>query len=195
MRNIDAIVLAAGRSTRMKRPKARLEAVEGVSFLERAIKLLREAGCRYVIAVVNEHDDWTARLADVTGAAVVLNDVAGSQQIDSIRLGIATLPDNSEAAFILPVDVAGVRIETVRQLMEVYRGTGACVILPRKGEKTGHPVLIAKDVYGELLADAPNGAESIVLQHAHRREVDVVDAGAYFDIDTEADYEMYLRGL
>jgi hypothetical protein len=54
-------------------------------------------------------------------------------------------------------------------------------------------VLISNEVYGELLADAPNGAESVVLGHAHRREVDVVDEGAFVDIDTESDYERYLR--
>lgn len=195
MTKIDAVVLAAGRSRRMKRPKEQMEAVEGVTFIERAIGVLREAGCRLVVAVVNRHDDWTARLADVTGAAVVLNDVPGSQQIDSIRLGIANLPDDSEAALILPVDVAAVRVETVRQLMEVYRGTRAPVVLPRRDGATGHPVLIAADVYGEMLAELPGGAESIVLTHAHRREVDVVDPGAFFDIDTESDYERYRRGL
>lgn len=192
--NIDAIVLAAGRSARMRRPKERLETLDGISFIERAIRILREAGCRLVAAVVNQHDDWTVRLADVTGAVVVLNDLEGSQQIDSIRLGIASLPDDSDAVLILPVDVAAVRVETVRQLMEVFRGTRAPVVLPRKGDMTGHPVLISSDVYGELMADLPDGAESVVLTHAHRREVDVADPGAFFDIDTQADYERYLRG-
>jgi hypothetical protein len=101
-KNLDGIVLAAGASTRMGEPKALLE-VDGSTFLERAVHLLRDAGCRYVVAVVND-DDWIERLADVSGAAVVINDADGAEQIDSLRLGIANLPDDSHGVMVLPVD-------------------------------------------------------------------------------------------
>ena len=81
---MDGIVLAAGTSTRMGQPKPLLE-VDGTPFLERAIKLLRHAGCRYVIAVVNDSDDWIARLADANGAEPVINDQPDSEQIDTLR--------------------------------------------------------------------------------------------------------------
>ena len=80
-----------------------VEAEPGVTFMERAVHVLREAGCRYVVAVVNEAEDWSARLADVAGAAVIINDRPSSHQIDSIRLGLAWLPDDADAAAILPV--------------------------------------------------------------------------------------------
>src|SRR5687767_13114110 len=101
--NIDGVVLAAGASTRMGEPKPLLPA-DGTTFLERAIKLLRTAGCRYVVAVVNDSDDWIARVADATGAAVVINDRKDSEQIDSLRLAIANLPDGYDAVVVLPVD-------------------------------------------------------------------------------------------
>src|SRR5687768_18410199 len=94
-RNVNGIVLAAGASSRMGEPKALLK-VEGITFLERAVHLLREAGCKYVIAVVTD-DLWIERLADVSGAAVIINDAEDAEQIDSLRLGIANLPDDTDA--------------------------------------------------------------------------------------------------
>src|SRR5437870_412265 len=110
---IDGIVLAAGASTRMGSPKPLLE-TDGTTFLERAVHLLREAGCRYVIAVVRD-DDWIERLADVSGAAVVVNEADESEQIDSLRLGIAHLPEDSQAVVVLPVDFPRVKLETVKR--------------------------------------------------------------------------------
>ena len=55
---VDGVVLAAGQSRRMGVPKPQLEVEPGVTLLERAIHTLREAGCRYVVAVVNDADDW-----------------------------------------------------------------------------------------------------------------------------------------
>jgi molybdenum cofactor cytidylyltransferase len=192
---VDGIVLAAGRSTRMGQPKALLEAEPGVTFLERAIRILREAGCRYVIAVINEEDDWTARLADVAGGAVVVNDDADSEQIDSVRLGIAHLPDDSDATLVLPVDIPGVKPDTVDALIREFERTRATVVLPRYQGRAGHPVLFARAIYGELMAELPSGAESIVEAHAaDRREVEVDDPGILVDVDQPDEYREFRLG-
>jgi CTP:molybdopterin cytidylyltransferase MocA len=180
----------------MGQPKAQLEDPGGLTFLERAIHTLREAGCRYVVAVVNEEEDWTARLADVAGAAVVVNDDQQSQQIDSIRLGLAHLPEDSDGSVVLPVDVPGVTPETVDALIVAFEQTRAPVVLPSYQGRTGHPVVFAKSIYGELLADPlPQGAESIVEAHvADRREVEVTDAGILFDVDQPEQYREFRGG-
>src|SRR5688500_4685961 len=116
MDRVDGIVLAAGRSRRMGSPKAELAAEQGLTFLERAVRVLRSAGCRLVVAVVNDEDDWTARLADVAGAAVVINERLDSEQIDSLRLGIATLPGDSTSVIMLRVDFPAIYSETIAHL-------------------------------------------------------------------------------
>lgn len=192
---VDGIVLAAGRSTRMGESKAQLEAEPGVTFLERAIRILREAGCRYVVAVVNPEEDWTARLADVAGAAVVVNDDAESEQIDSVRLGIAHLPEDSDATLVLPVDIPGVTPDTVDALIRAFEQTRAAVVLPSYQGRTGHPVLFARSVYGELLAELPRGAESIVEAHvADRHEVELDDPGILVDVDQPDEYREFRLG-
>ena len=187
---VDGIVLAAGASSRMGEPKPLLE-VDGVPFLERAIKLLRTAGCRYVVTVVNNGDDWITRLADASGAAIVINDVAGSEQIDSLRLGIANLPDGYDGVIVLPVDYPRVQQETVTRLIAEFSQHPAPVLNPAYKGKPGHPVIFARDVVTELLhPDLPHGARTVIEHHtADARTIEVDDPGVLIDIDTPADYQ------
>src|SRR5687768_475981 len=190
LNSIDAIVLAAGRSSRMGTPKAQLEIESGTTFLERCVKVLRDAGCRYVIAVVSAEDDWAARLADVAGAAVVINDLQGSQQIDSLRLGLAHLPEDCTGVVVLPVDMPKVAVATIQKLMTAFSEGQAPVVVPQYDGRNGHPVIFRREIFGELLADPlPRGAESVVEAHQDRAEIAVEDASILIDIDKPGDYE------
>jgi molybdenum cofactor cytidylyltransferase len=194
--NLDGIVLAAGRSKRMGVSKAQLEAEPGVTLLERAVHTLREAGCRLVVAVVSSEEDWSARLADVAGAAVVINDRPDSQQIDSIRLGIAYLPDDSAGAVVLPVDYPALRSSTVRQMIDVFTQNQAPVLIPVCIGQPGHPAIFSRAIFGELLTDPlPRGAETVIEAHAGDRiELRVDDPAILLDVDSPSDYERFLRG-
>ena len=192
---IDGIVLAAGASSRMGQAKALLE-VEGTSFLERAVKLLRHAGCRYVIAVINDSDDWMTRIADTSGAEPVINEQPGSEQIDSLRLGIANLPDGYDAIIVLPVDFPRVQQETVNQLVAEFRQHPVAVLNPAFDGKPGHPVIFSRDVVAELLhPDLPDGARTVIDRHlAGAGTLAVDDAGVLIDIDTPADFKDHVEG-
>ena len=190
---IDGVVLAAGRSRRMGRSKAQLEAANGQTFIEHAVHRLREAGCRYVLAVVNDAEDWTARLADVSGAAVVVNDRENSQQIDSIRLAMDKLPEDSGAMVVLPVDYPEIRTETIAAVIDEFRRASPLVVVASYRGELGHPVLFSRSVYSELLEDLPNGAETLVREHRCRMNVEVDDPGVVQDVDTPDAYEEYLN--
>lgn len=190
---VDGIVLAAGASTRMGKSKALLE-VDGSTFLERAVHLLREAGCRYVVAVVDD-DDWTERLADVSGAAVVINDQPGAEQIDSLRLGIANLPEGGDGVIVLPVDFPRISAKTVAMLIEEFGRSDAAILNPSHNGEAGHPVIFARRILPELLEpDLPDGARSVIEAHAgEARAIEVNDPGILIDIDTPADYEQHVQ--
>jgi molybdenum cofactor cytidylyltransferase len=148
-KNIHGIVLAAGASSRMREPKPLLE-VDGITFLERAVHLLRDGGCTYVIAVVTD-DLWTERLADVSGALVVINDGENTEQIDSLRLGIGHLPEDSDAVLVLPVDFPRVQASTVTKMVEAAARSDAPILNPSYNGVAGHPVVFSKRIYPERL--------------------------------------------
>ena len=190
---IDGIILAAGASRRMGEPKPLLQ-TDDATFLEHAVKLLREAGCRYVIAVVPAGDDWIVRLADTSGAEPIINDNPDSEQIDSLQLGIANLPDDYDAVAVLPVDFPRIHPETVKQLFDEYRKQPSAVMNPAYRGEAGHPVIFSRDVVTELLRpDLPDGARSVIDKHtAEARTIDVNDEGVLIDIDTRADYDKHV---
>lgn len=186
---VDGIVLAAGASKRMGSPKPLLE-VDGETFLERAIRTLKLGGCRIVVAVVSGGDtSWAARIADVEGALVAINDTPGSDPIDSIRVGIDTLPQDSAGVAILPVDHPRVRPDTVAALIEVFHARGAGIVRPVHADCAGHPGLFARRLFGELRRnDLPEGAHSVIAAAGDELvEVDVDDEGVVQNVDTRAD--------
>ena len=194
---IAGIVLAAGRSRRMGRPKAFLQ-LGGRSFLERTVAALRDGGCDPVVVVAGPPGDPAAdeiALAAVRlGAEIVRNADAESPQVASLRAGLGALGPGVEAAVVTPVDVPRVEAETVQALAEAFAASGAPVAQPFDGVRHGHPVLFARSVWPELMADPlPEGARTVIHAHAARRaEVRVRALPA--DVDTPEDYRRLLEG-
>ena len=194
---IAGIVLAAGRSRRMGEPKALLR-LEGRTFLERAVEALRQGGCGPVVVVTGPPEDEVARRvageAEALGAVVAVNPDAEAEQADSLRAGLRALPAAAEAAVVAPVDVPRVAAELVERIIAAFRRSGAPVVVPAREGKHGHPVLFARRVFAELLADGlPEGARTVV--HAHRAELDEVPVDALAaDVDTPADLRRLREG-
>lgn len=192
---IAGIVLAAGRSRRMGRPKAFLN-LDGRTFLERAVAALQRGGCSPVVVVAGPPGDAaadeTALAAARLGATVARNPDAESPQVASLRVGLGALGDEVEAAIVTPVDVPRVDAATVRALAAAFAVGGAPVAQPFDGVRHGHPVLFARRVWPELMADPlPQGARTVIHAHAAARaEVRVRALPA--DVDTPDDYRRLL---
>jgi xanthine dehydrogenase accessory factor len=191
---IAGIVLAAGRSRRMGRPKALLP-FQGGTLLSHAVAALRGGGCGEVIVVCGPAHDETAaaaiaRGAERLGARVAVNPADGSEQIDSLRAGILALSAESEAAMVLPVDVPGVDAAAVRSLAEAFLARGAPVVRAAHGVRHGHPVLFSRALFPELLQPSlPEGARTVIHRHADASEtVDLPASAILDDVDTPDDY-------
>lgn len=191
---VDAIILAAGLSTRMERPKPLLE-IGSETFIERAIRVLTEGGCRSIVAVVNGQDDGLERLARSQGATIAINADAASEQLDSVRCGMRALPEDWAAVAILPVDVPLVSAQTVQLLIEAFREQPAPLLLPFHNGVAGHPLVVARAIATEVLEGQwEEGMRSLIMSHARDlREVRVTDPGILIDVDTPDDYWRYVK--
>lgn len=192
---IDGLVLAAGRSRRMRQPKPLLS-IDDETFLERAIRVLIEGGCRAVIVVLSSGAGDEARLAEQAGAKVVVNDDPESQQADSLRIGLGALESEAEAVVVLPVDHPIVRVSTVQRVLEAFRRRGAVIARPSYLGVPGHPTLFARRLFDELMrTDLPEGARTVVAENEDAvTDVPVQDPGVTSDVDSPDDYRQLVKG-
>lgn len=191
---VDGVILAAGMSSRMERPKPLLN-VGSMTFLERAVKTLEAAGCRRTYVVVNANEDGTGESARALGAEVVVNDQPESAPVDSLRLVLRQLPDDTAGVVVLPVDLPLIDEETVTAIVRSFRANPGRLILPFHNGVAGHPVLIGREMFDDVMTrDLEEGLRSLIMESARTlREVRVVDPGILIDIDTPDDYWRFIE--
>lgn len=191
---MPALVLAAGRSTRMGRPKALLSVTRvGETFVERLVGTLVAGGIDDVVVVAGEQASAIrARLG--FRARVVVNPDVDQGQLSSIVVGLDVIDrPGVSAVMIAPVDQPLVSETTVRALAEAWRRTRAPIVRPVREGRHGHPVIFDRTLFDELrAADPAQGARAIVHAHAENlADIAVDDDGCFADIDTPADYERW----
>ena len=195
---IEAIVLAAGGSTRMGQPKAALALADGQTFLTRIVGTLVAAGFPRVAVVTGAHEQavraaWTGEPDRVR---FVSNPQWNQGQLSSLLAGLDAVDTPAlEAVLVTLVDVPLVTAATVEVIVDVWRRTRAPIVRPVRGVDHGHPVVFDRIILPELRAADPGaGAKPVIRAHAADTvDVAVDDDGAFRDADTPGDYQALLR--
>src|SRR6185436_1938465 len=196
---IAGVILAAGRSTRMGRPKAMLIAPCGNTFVARLVHTLTSGGVDAPF-VVGRPEDELLRSAveslDSRARWVENPDADTGGQLSSLQAGLrrADRP-GIRALMVVPVDAPMIVIDTVVTLIATFNATGAPIVRPRYHGRNGHPVVFSRAVFDELRrADPAVGAKADLRAHEDTIvNVDVDDAGVGGDVDTPEDYENLRR--
>jgi molybdenum cofactor cytidylyltransferase len=190
---ISAIILAAGKSTRMGQPKANLHLGPNDTFLSRIVHTFRAVNLDDVLVVIGHDADLIVDAFARTGARArfVTNPNYEDGQLSSFICGLNAVDrPGVEATLMTLVDVPLVTPRTVRAVIERWRDTRAPIVRPVSGSEHGHPILIARSLFDAIrLSDPASGAKAVVRAHASPAgDVDVADRGAFLDFDTDADY-------
>jgi molybdenum cofactor cytidylyltransferase len=177
-----AIVLAAGASTRMGRPKALL-LHHGRTFVRCAVDLA--AGCAPIVVVTGAVD-----LADVDlGPALrVRNDTWPQGQLSSLQRGLAALAD-PPGLLVLTVDRPHLRPATVAALLAAFHDAPECIWQPAHAGRRGHPIVYPAALLPMLRGLAPDASPRDLLEHhPHlRRSLPVDDPAVLDNLDRPAD--------
>jgi molybdenum cofactor cytidylyltransferase len=187
---IAGLILAAGESSRMGTPKATL-AYRGRTFLETIVQTLRGADIERIVVVLGHQADEIQRQVKIEQAQVVINPDYRSGQTSSLQVGLrALLPDEPEAVLLCLVDHPAVGTETVRRIVGTFCQCGAPVVIPTYLGRRGHPVLIGRHLFDELLRLASDaGADSVVRRYRPATQfVAVEDEGVVIDVDEPESY-------
>jgi molybdenum cofactor cytidylyltransferase len=193
---LEAIVLAAGASTRMGSPKALLRSPDNRPFVVRIVDTLLGSGLGRVTVVTGPHHDAIAAACAPLGERGAVqwarNPDPGRGQLSSLLVGMDAVVDaNTEALLVTLVDVPMVTGATIQRIIAVWRATRAPVVRPAVGTRHGHPVIFDRQAFAALRAASPAaGAKEVIRAFEPRiQNVTVDDEGCLMDVDTPADYE------
>jgi CTP:molybdopterin cytidylyltransferase MocA len=148
---IAAVVPAAGASRRMGRDKRRLGFPGGGTVLEATIALLRAGGVE-AITVVLEPASPCRSLAGLAGAALAVNPDPSRGMLSSIRVGLAALGAEVEAALIQPGDHPFAPPAAIAALCAHFRSQHPLLLAPSYAGRRGHPLLLARSLFAEAAA-------------------------------------------
>ncbi len=190
MSGIVPVVLSAGASSRMGRPKALL-GFDGKVCLELALEAVR--GHDRPIVVLGPDGDAILARVPLDGARVVRNPDVDSGQTSSLRVALASLPAEAEAFFFMPVDHPLVRDVEVARVVDAYRANAdpaRSIFIPSHCHRRGHPVLCRREIAAEFLGLNPGEPARDVIRRDPGRILHVEDPEAYvlMDMDTPEDY-------
>ncbi|HXP84042.1 MAG TPA: nucleotidyltransferase family protein [Bryobacteraceae bacterium] len=190
---IAGIILAAGASRRMGRPKALLD-YRGETFLARLVRIFGTV-CDPVIVALGHHarDGAEALLPHVpSGARVVVNPDPDRGQLSSLQIALAALPPEASGFLFTLVDCPAVSEATVAAVKQAFeqRPASCQVVIPRYGGRRGHPVCAAPALVQEFLALPPTAETRQVINARADRilYLDVDDPGVLADADDPAAY-------
>jgi molybdenum cofactor cytidylyltransferase len=187
---LAGVVLAAGESRRMGRPKQLLPFGER-TILERVVDTLLMAGVGEVVVVLGHLAD---RVRPVLGARPVRAEVNESYRqgmLSSVKCGVRAIGAGYDAILFALGDQPHIESAVVREVIGAYRAGSAGIVIPRYGAKKGHPIVIDLQKYREAILNLPEdgGLNALMQEHADDvRLIDVATDDIIRDIAVPDDY-------
>jgi molybdenum cofactor cytidylyltransferase len=189
MKEVAAILLAAGQSSRMGAFKPLLP-WGSKTVIESCIDYLQRGGVETIVVVLGHRAPEIKEKLRDSAVLFALNAEPESEMSESIACGVQELPPACAATLITPTDYPAIPAEVVVALINSWRTRAAKLLAPKYEGRGGHPVLIDLCFREQLLRlDPQRGLRE--LFDAHRAEVLRVAVDSPFvarDIDTWDDY-------
>ena len=196
-KRIGAVVLAAGASTRMGRPKQLLP-YRKKTVLQAVLDVLLECALDSIVVVVGHRADAFRQSLESRPVTVCRNPNPDRGMFSSILSGLQALPDGTNAAMVVLGDQPWIAPDVVRRVMTAYRCSGKGIVIPIHNGRRGHPCLIDLDSYGNAIRalDGHTGLKPLVRGYPEDTlEIPVEEEGILTDLDTPEDYRKALKNL
>ncbi len=190
---IAAIILAAGKSMRMGRPKMLLP-WGNVTVLEQVIQAIQRTGIQDILVVTGSARDEVERIAAQYKVRTTYNENFESEEmLASIQCGLRAQQAGVEASLICLGDQPQVEEGSVRSVCEAFRKNRSPIVAPSYQMRRGHPWLVARLLWGELLnLQPPLSPRDFLNTHAAEIEYVLLDSPSIIDdLDTPEDYQKF----
>jgi molybdenum cofactor cytidylyltransferase len=192
---IWAIILAAGESKRMGRPKMLLP-WKGTTILETVVHTALASSVDRVLVVLGPEQEQISQLLSPFPVETVHNPDFRMGMLSSVKVGFAALPGEARAGIVLLGDQPFVSAGVIDRLCAASAGSPGSIMLPVYEGRRGHPVLIPAAFRDEipLLSDAV-GLRELIHRHEEKiLEIEVEEEDVLLDIDDPEAYYAAIKG-
>lgn len=191
---IWAMILAAGESKRMGKPKLLLPYGEK-TIIETIVENVVSSNVENTLVILGSDREKIEEKIKNFPVKIVYNRDFRSGMLSSVQCGFKAVPEETRAVLVVLGDQPKISADVINKLIDAYKSTGKGIVLPVYKKERGHPVLI--DVkYGEEVENlSPEvGLRGTVYNHPEDiLEVDIETSSIFQDIDDESDYKRELE--
>jgi molybdenum cofactor cytidylyltransferase len=193
---IVAVILSAGESRRMGRPKALLP-IDGQTFIERIVAALKQTKVGKIIVILGHNARELQSKISHLPVEILINTDYKLGQLSSLQLAVRNLqPDlDCDGMLVHLVDHPYLAPALVEEMIRRFYETKKRIIVPKFHGKRGHPVIFSNALFDEILsAPMEEGAKAVVNAHrAETLEIETEEEGIAVDIDTPELYQQHVR--
>jgi molybdenum cofactor cytidylyltransferase len=187
---VAAIVLAAGRSSRMGAQNKLLADIGGKSMVRRVAETALASRARPVLVVTGHRGAEVAAALAGLEVALIANPDYATGLASSLRAGVRALPQECEGALILLGDMPRITAEHINRLIDTFvADNGMVIVAPTHQGARGNPVLWPPAFFPDLLKlEGDTGAKRLITAYAQQvEEVDLGTDAIFADVDTPDD--------
>jgi molybdenum cofactor cytidylyltransferase len=191
-----ALVLAAGGSRRLGRPKQLVD-WRGEPLLQRIVAMVAEWPVDGTAVVLGAHEEEILDAVDFGDALVVVNPAWEEGLASSLRVGLDAVARDgrAERAFMVLGDQPGIPGEVPAGLIEAMDRSGRPAAVPKYRYQRGNPVLVDRFLWPRLMSlEGDAGAARLFQAHPEWVEEVRFDHPAPRDLDTPDDLSELLGG-
>ncbi len=187
---LSLIVLAAGKSARMRGINKLLVNIRGKPIIRRVVEAALQSKVDEVVVVLGwEADKIRNALAELP-CRLVLNKNYEKGQSGSVKAGLGEVGEATRAILVLPGDVATIDPRSINLVIDEYaHGTHPIIVAAHKG-RPGHPILLDKQLFKEieLIDEQTFGLKAVIKKHeGATRLVETGSPKVLRDVDTPED--------
>ncbi len=188
---VGLIILAAGKASRMGKPK-QLLTYQGSSLISHAVKIGLNSICKPLIVVLGAYTEQIKPEIDKLPVKIVENPHWKTGMSSSIRAGIAAIKEsnpNLDAVIIALADQPLISEAVFDRLIQSYQETQNIIIASAYDDIVGVPALFNKTLFSELInLEGDKGAKALMRKYQDEMLAIAIPEAA-IDIDTPDDYQ------
>jgi len=191
---IWAMILAAGESKRMGKPKLLLPFGEK-TIIETIVETVVSSKVEKTLIIFGSERKKIEEKIKNYPVKIVYNRDFRSGMLSSVQCGFQSLPEETRAVLVVLGDQPKISATVINKLVDAYKSSGKGIVLPVYNKERGHPVLIDVKYREEVENLNPEvGLRGTVYNHPEDiLEVEVETPSIFQDIDDESDYKRELE--